>query len=51
GQPHQREFVVECEIPERGLLTHGRGTSRKAAEQQAATLGIEKLLKERSEDD
>jgi ribonuclease-3 len=50
GQPHQREFVVECAIPERGLLTHGRGASRKAAEQKAATLGIEKLLKEKSED-
>ena len=51
GQPHQREFVVECAIPERGLLTHGRGASRKAAEQKAATLGIEKLLKEKSEND
>ncbi len=51
GQPHRREFVVECVVPERELLTHGRGTSRKAAEQQAATFGIEKLLKERSEND
>jgi ribonuclease-3 len=51
GQPHRREFVVECVIPERELLTHGRGASRKAAEQQAATFGIEKLLKERSEND
>jgi len=51
GQAHRREFIVECEIPERGLLTHGRGSSRKAAEQKAATLGIEKLLKEKSKDD
>ena len=51
GQPHRREFVVECVVPERELLTHGRGASRKAAEQQAATFGIEKLLKERSEND
>ncbi|MDB3946137.1 ribonuclease III [Gammaproteobacteria bacterium] len=51
GQPHRREFVVECEISEMGLLTHGRGASRKSAEQRAATLGIEQLLKDMSQND
>ena len=36
GQPHEREFTVQCRIESRKLITEGQGSSRKAAEQQAA---------------
>jgi ribonuclease-3 len=43
GPAHLQEFEVQCEIAELGLRTHGEGTSRRAAEQQAAQAMIGKL--------
>lgn len=36
GEAHAQEFEVECQIPELGIATLGRGSSRRAAEQEAA---------------
>ena len=46
GDPHAREFVVECRLTDESLIKTGRGSSRKVAEQRAAaetliTLGLE----------
>ncbi|QNP47984.1 ribonuclease III [Diaphorobacter aerolatus] len=37
GAAHKQTFDVECEIAELGLIEHGKGASRRAAEQAAAT--------------
>lgn len=43
GDAHAQEFEVECAIPELGLATTGTGTSRRAAEQEAARRALESL--------
>lgn len=37
GQAHQQTFVVSCEVPALRLRAEGEGSSRKAAEQDAAS--------------
>lgn len=36
GEAHEQEFQVECRIPDLDIRALGRGTSRRAAEQEAA---------------
>ena len=36
GEAHAQQFAVECRIPALGIVTSGEGTSRRAAEQDAA---------------
>ena len=36
GEAHSQQFTVECRIPALGLVTQGVGSSRRAAEQEAA---------------
>jgi ribonuclease-3 len=36
GEAHAQQFEVECGVPELGIRAVGTGTSRRAAEQQAA---------------
>ena len=36
GEAHAQRFGVECRIPALGIATHGSGSSRRAAEQDAA---------------
>lgn len=45
GQPHEREFTVQCRIDSRELITDGQGSSRKAAEQQAAYAALSAIRK------
>ncbi|MBT0961398.1 ribonuclease III [Denitromonas iodatirespirans] len=42
GEAHAQEFEVECTI-DGGMQTRGTGSSRRAAEQQAASAAMEKL--------
>lgn len=43
GKPHRRRFTVTCQIPPLRLVVAGEGTSRRAAEQQAAKLMLDEL--------
>ena len=43
GEAHAQEFEVECVIADLGICSIGVGTSRRAAEQQAAQRAIELL--------
>lgn len=43
GADHARVFDVECRIESRGLRAEGRGSSRRAAEQAAATAVLAQL--------
>lgn len=43
GVAHQQTFEVECSIAELGLSSQGRGGSRRAAEQAAATAMLTQL--------
>lgn len=43
GADHRQTFVVRCQIPTHSISTEGRGMSRRAAEQAAATLALEAL--------
>jgi ribonuclease-3 len=43
GAAHSRQFEVECLIPELSLKTRGSGSSRRVAEQQAASRAFEQL--------
>ncbi len=43
GQAHAQTFHVECRIDALKLITHGRGPSRKAAEQMAADAALAAL--------
>jgi ribonuclease III len=45
GEPHQQRFIVECSVPGLPRPVRGEGLSRRAAEQQAAALALEALLK------
>ncbi len=43
GDAHAQEFVVACNIPSLDISVTGRGTSRRAAEQEAAQRALAKL--------
>lgn len=43
GAAHAQEFVVTCSIPSLDVRVTGRGTSRRAAEQEAAQMALAKL--------
>jgi ribonuclease-3 len=45
GDEHLPEFDVECRIAGLGVVTHGRGGSRREAEQAAARVALEQLDK------
>ncbi len=41
GAPHNQEFEVECLIPKLDIQVYGSGSSRRMAEQMAASLALE----------
>lgn len=41
GEAHEQRFRVECLIPELGVRSHGEGTNRRSAEQEAARQAYE----------
>jgi ribonuclease-3 len=43
GEPHKQHFVVECRVPSLSEAVHGEGSSRRHAEQAAATRACELL--------
>ncbi|MDT3735667.1 MAG: ribonuclease III [Denitratisoma sp.] len=43
GEAHAQEFEVECLIPELGISATGHGSSRRAAEQEAARRAFEQI--------
>ncbi len=43
GAAHQQSFYVDCEIAELGLKERGTGISRRAAEQAAAAIMLQKI--------
>jgi ribonuclease-3 len=43
GQAHAQIFEVECEVPAMQVLELGQGRSRRAAEQEAARLALQRL--------
>jgi ribonuclease-3 len=43
GEPHQQHFVVECRVPGLDEVVRGEGSSRRYAEQAAATRACELL--------
>lgn len=43
GAAHDQLFLVECSVPKFGLNVTGRGSSRRAAEQQAAQAALDQL--------
>jgi ribonuclease-3 len=43
GQAHLQQFRVLCEVVSAALQTEGQGSSRRAAEQEAASRALEKL--------
>ena len=44
GKPHNQHFAVRCRLPDSGVETLGEGTSRRRAEQQAATQMLALLI-------
>ena len=44
GEAHCQTFRVECHIASLNISTHGEGSSRRAAEQQAAELAYKKVM-------
>lgn len=44
GEAHCQTFRVECHIGKLNITTSGEGTSRRAAEQQAAELAYKKVM-------
>ena len=44
GQAHNQTFTAECRIESRGIIVTGEGSSRRKAEQVAATSALEYLL-------
>ena len=44
GEAHEQIFEVVCEIPQMNIRTAGQGTSRRAAEQQAARAAYEQAI-------
>lgn len=47
GEAHAQEFEVECQLADLGLVSVGVGSSRRAAEQQAAQRALELLAERR----
>lgn len=45
GEAHAQTFKVSCEIQKLNISTHGQGSSRRHAEQQAAELALNIILK------
>ncbi len=45
GEAHAQTFQVSCSIKKLEIHTVGEGTSRRAAEQHAAQLALEKIIK------
>jgi ribonuclease-3 len=43
GHAHEQSFEVECAIPSLKIVTHGTGSSRRNAEQQAAQAAYQQL--------
>jgi ribonuclease-3 len=43
GEPHQREFVVECMLSDASCSFRGKGGSHQKAEQKAAELALQNL--------
>ncbi len=43
GEAHCQTFRVECKVSKFNIITHGEGTSRRAAEQEAAKLAYEQI--------
>jgi len=48
GEAHEQVFTVECRVDELNVTVQGSGTSRRAAEQDAAAKALEKLDAERA---
>ncbi len=46
GQPHEQDFCVECEVQGLHARPQGKGLSRRAAEQAAASLTLAALLEQ-----
>lgn len=46
GEAHAQTFKVACEIKNIGVATIGEGTSRRIAEQRAAQLALEKIVRQ-----
>lgn len=45
GEAHAQTFKVSCEVKKLNIKTHGEGSSRRNAEQQAAQLALEAIPK------
>lgn len=43
GPAHAQRFVIDCHIDALGFVTQGQGTSRRAAEQEAACAALKKI--------
>lgn len=43
GEPHVQHFRVQCEVPTLSIKTFGEGSSRRAAEQEAAKTAFDQL--------
>ncbi|MDH5231535.1 MAG: ribonuclease III [Gammaproteobacteria bacterium] len=48
GEPHNQSFKVSCRVDELDLATEGKGSSRRRAEQDAATLALKLIEKKES---
>ena len=48
GPPHQQTFRVRCELPGRDLAAEAEGSTRRRAEQEAARLVHEELMRRES---
>jgi ribonuclease-3 len=46
GEAHSQEFVVKCNIVQLSIVAEASGTSRRAAEQEAASIALP-LVKEK----
>ena len=44
GEAHEQMFHVECEIPELGIRSEGRGSNRRSAEQEAARAAYDRAV-------
>lgn len=44
GDAHAQQFEVDCRIPALSLTTHGSGSSRRAAEQNAAAAAFARVV-------
>lgn len=43
GEQHDQHFIVRCQVQELALETNGSGSSRRKAEQEAASMLLEKI--------